>query len=248
MTLHETIQYIENKHTQEFIPIDEFDNTKNGFIEKLNPKFLYRGEKIYNDTKSNYHRNEITQDETNFILDLSKALYIENFGEVNPTSIEYQSQIDNIGAILQHYGFSIMWLDFTESIEIAAFFASYKNNSGKGRIWVSETNKLIENDIKIYKLNSPIARRPIRQKAYALRMFDDYSDFQNNQFYNSFSYNFELTDDDKLIYNNRYLLDTSDDPISDFIIEYIDANPTSNTLLMKKLETIKENLKTNQIS
>jgi len=247
MNLEQTVKNIRSIHKQAFIPLNEFDYIKNAFVEKLNPKYLFRGEKIYPTTKSNYHRNPIKCAEQEYILNISDALYKEFIGEIDKESPEYNPNIIQIGAILQHYGFSIMWLDFTESIEVAAFFASYKNNSGKGRIWVTETKELIEQNHHIYKLEFQRAVRPERQKAYALRMYDDCPDFQNNQFFNSVRYDFDLTDDDLIKFDNQILLNTLEDTISDFIIQHIESHRIENERIMERLVSIQDALKSKRI-
>jgi hypothetical protein len=135
-----------------------------------------------------------------------------------------------------------MRLDFTEDVKIAAFFASYKNKTGKGRIWVIETKSIIENEMIFKQLESNVAKRPFVQKAYALRMFDDKPDFQNSEHFNSIKIDFDITEEDIIHFENRNLLSTSSDPISDFIIDYIKNNTIENKNLMSLLLKIKNEL------
>lgn len=244
MNLKEVVEYINKNYQQIDVLLREKDYVQNDFFEKPNPKYLFRGEKIYPTTKSNYHRNPITNAEQKYILNISCDLYQELNGRIDQTSTEYIPNINQIGAILQHYGFSIMWLDFTEDVRIAAFFASYKNETGKGRIWIIETKSIIENEM-IFKLESNVAKRPSIQKAYALRMFDDKPDFQNPEHFNSIKIDFDLTKEDIKHFENKVLLSTSSDQISDFIIHYIENNTVDDRNLMNILLKIKNELKNN---
>ena len=73
-----TVDHIKTEFSQKSILLKEFDYNLNEFIAKVNPKYLYRGEKIYPTTKSNYHRLAITNSErdelNNYILDISISM------------------------------------------------------------------------------------------------------------------------------------------------------------------------------
>ena len=220
MNLIEAVSYINLKYKQELIPLKEMNYSINRFILKQNPKFLYRGEKIYPTTRSNYHRLKISGNDLialqSFILDISVEIVDKYFG--------------------------IMWLDLTESPEVAAFFASFNNGSGKGRIWIAQTQKLIENGERIFKLDGTFARRPALQKAYALEMSDIKPDLQNRLHFPIEQINFEVTAEDRLYFENQSLLSTKDDDVSDFIIDFIIRYKSLNEDLNSRLIAIKNDL------
>jgi hypothetical protein len=246
MNLIEAVSYINLKYKQELIPLKEMNYSINRFILKQNPKFLYRGEKIYPTTRSNYHRLKISGNDLialqSFILDISVEIVDKYFGIVDRNHPEYWPRIYKAGAFLQHYGFPIMWLDLTESPEVAAFFASFNNGSGKGRIWIAQTQKLIENGERIFKLDGTFARRPALQKAYALEMSDIKPDLQNRLHFPIEQINFEVTAEDRLYFENQSLLSTKDDDVSDFIIDFIIRYKSLNEDLNSRLIAIKNDL------
>lgn len=250
MNLKEAIVYINKKYQQRDILIREMDYAQNNFIEKPNPKYLFRGEKIYPTTKSFYHRLPLNDKERmalcEYIISLSSCLMEKYFGLVPESDIRYWPNINHVGDFLQHYGFPIMRLDFTVDVEIAAFFASYRNNKGKGRIWVIETKSIIENEMVFKQLKSKFTKRPVVQKAYALRMYDDKPDFQNLEHFNAVKIDFDITAEDIIHFENKNLLSTSSDPISDFIIDYIENNTVEDRSLMEILTKIKNELKDNK--
>lgn len=53
--LKSIINHIKNQYPQESILLREYDTALNSFIGKFNPKYLFRGVRIYPSTKSNYH-------------------------------------------------------------------------------------------------------------------------------------------------------------------------------------------------
>jgi len=238
-TLKLTVDCIKNKYYREF--------------EKENPKYLFRGENcLYTSTKSNYHRLTISDLErkelVKYMQDLSIAIfdkffYSDKFLFIDTkTDLEYKQLIIEIGAWLQHYGFYLQWLDFTSEVDVAAFFASYKNNTGKGRIWIAETQFLIGNNEQIFKLDKSFAKRPSIQNAYALKMEDNYPDFQNTEHFKALKFDFDVSDEDKRIFNNKELLCTANDEISDFIIDYIELKKSNNEHIAKMLSNIRKDL------
>ena len=118
MNLFETVNHIKTEFKQEYISMNEFDYAQNKFVHLPNPKFLFRGEGIYPTTKSNYHRllarnSSVTDDLTTFVIDLS--IHLMNFlhPNIDISSLTYNPVRNNIIGLIQHYGFPIMFLDFT---------------------------------------------------------------------------------------------------------------------------------------
>lgn len=247
MTLSETINFIKLNFKQTYIPISQYDYELNSFFPKLNPKYLFRGEFIYPSTKSSYHRLIETnppylQELNHYTIDLAIFLLKLFHPKLVSNSLEYKYARNEVGGYLQHYGFPIMNLDFTKNIDVAAFFASYKNNLLEGQICVVETEALISNNYEIIKLCNSRAKRPILQEAYSIRMYNDKPDLKEADSLNSKWFRFTLTESDKLQFENKQLLSTSDDIISEIIIKYIQDNKPKDKLLAEKLNEIKHEL------
>lgn len=236
MTLKETVKQIKEMYNQEFILLNEFDYLNGIHVAKQNPKYLFRGEQIYDTTKSNYHRlinnPSINLEEIQkYVLDLSIYLVLHIKPDIDPSKPDYCPTINEITGYLQHYGFPIMYLDFTQNIDIAAFFSSYNNQIGKGRICVVRTSDLIKNEERILKLTYSLAKRPILQEAFALKMYNDKPDLKNQNHFNTMWFDFEVTTDDILSYSNRHLLSTQNDFICDLILTYINDNKSDNKII-----------------
>lgn len=243
MNLFETVNHIKTEFKQEYISMNEFDYAQNKFVHLPNPKFLFRGEGIYPTTKSNYHRllarnSSVTDDLTTFVIDLS--IHLMNFlhPNIDISSLTYNPVRNNIIGLIQHYGFPIMFLDFTENVDVAAFFASHNNVSKKGRICIIETKEIIKNNEKFIKLTNSSAKRPVLQEAFALRMFDDKPDLKNTMHFKTVWLDFDITENDINIFSNKKILSTRGDKISDLITSYIQTNPTTNSSLNTLLQEI----------
>ena len=246
-TLNQLVKYIKEKYPQKLILIPE-SNYNTDFKERLNPKYLFRGEKVYPTTTSSFIRLKLNKKDENklaqYILDLGIALIKRYFKIVNKSDAKYWPYIYLTQDILQHYGFPLRRLDFTEDIEIAAFFASHNNTKG-GRIWIIETKKLIKNKEEVFKqINNTYAKRPSLQKAYAIRMYDDKPDLQNQSDFDTMKFDFKYNEKDAIEFTNKYnyLLSTKNDEISDYLINYINNNKITNEIVMRKLEEIKNEL------
>jgi hypothetical protein len=250
MNLVEAVEHIKTDYPQELISIPERDYRGNVFLPKPNSKYLYRGEKIYPTTKSNYHRLILNEKERNelhkYLLDLSVDLTEHFIGIVRNTDPSYESNLYKVGSFLQHYGFPIMWLDFTDSIEVAAFFASFNNHIGKGRIWIVETEKLTKKGEIIYKLDGTRSRRPSLQKAFALRMYDDKPDLQNPDHFETTQRIFDVLESDIKHFDNKKLLSTKGDVMSERIIDFIKKHSVYNPELKKIIESIRDDLSIKQ--
>lgn len=169
-SLTDIVSDINNEYVQERVLLDEFDYIKNDFVSKPNPKYLFRGENdFYPETKSNYDRvRGFAQSDYeslySYLLDLSVYLARNYFNIYDPSDPRYKPTIIELGGFLQHYGFPLHWLDLTQNLNVAAFFAVYKNQSTRGRIGIIETSSLTENGIQILKLTNSMARRPVNKK------------------------------------------------------------------------------------
>lgn len=245
-TLRFKFDEINKNYSQEIVNLREYDYHNKTFILKPNPKFLFRGEMIFLNTKSRFHRLAFSSSEKemlkNYVLDLSAEIFHRFFGSIIIGSEKYKSKLIQIGAFLQHYGFPLMWLDFTDKMEVAAFFATYQNDMGMGRIWIVKTSSLIDNNEMIFKLDGSFARRPTLQNAYALRMFDDKPDFQNSNHFKSVYYDFIASKEDIDFFEDKSLLNTEFDKISDFIIDYCNSRIIKNKNLKEYLMNIKSDL------
>lgn len=250
MNLTELIDYLNNEFKQEEIPLDEFDYQNNCFNKKPNPKYLYRGENdFYSATKSNYHRLLDSCFFTNsqlflfndYIVRLLIDLMANHLQLVGRDDPNHYPCINEAGGYLQHYGFPIMWLDFTSDINIAAFFASYKNQNRQGRICVTETTNLL-NENQIFKLDKSIAKRPTLQKAFALRMFDEKPDLKRANDFVTRWYEFNLTESDLTFQKNDYLLSTKGDRICETILNYIENNKINDSKIQEYINIIKTDL------
>lgn len=90
-----------------------------------------------------------------------------------------------------------MRLDSREDVDVAAFFACYKNNTEKGRIWIVKTKTLIIRNEAVFKsLDNKFANRASIQKAFALRMLNDKPNLQNPAHFENTHLDFDLTRDD----------------------------------------------------
>ncbi len=249
-SLQLAVEQIKKDFPQKPVLLREYNYNSKVFDEKPNPKYLFRGEEIYQTTRSNYHRLTISDIEDQklreYIFKLSFSLMPIIKKDFNLDTLDindpnYKRLTNQVGAFLQHYGFPIVWLDFTEDIEIAAFFTSYKNNTGKGRIWIVETQNLIKTGEKIIKLDGTVAKRPTLQKAYALMMPNAKPDFQNPKHFKAEKIEFNISADDVKYFDKKHLLYTDSDEISDFIINYIEQNEDND--LKELLFKIKNGLK-----
>ena len=250
MTLTDLVTHISLKFPQINLLIDELDYMSNNFNKKSNTKYLFRGENdVYPATKSNYHRliesskfDKVQLEAlNNYILDLSIHLNKMFFQILDRNDPRYHPVIIEVGGFLQHYGFPIMWLDFTSDINIAAFFASYKNVTKKGRICVIETSNVTK-DNQLFKLNKSFARRPSIQKAFALRMYNDNQDLKDSIGFKTNWFDFELTESDMDFQKNESILSTENDNISSSIITYLEANRLSDKDVQEYLDNIKSDL------
>jgi len=251
MNLTDLVKHINSKFPQIDLLMDEFDYMSNDFKKKLNPKYLFRGENdLYSTTKSNYHRliesskfdNIQLETLNNYIQNLSIHLIKKYFQLVDRNDPKYRPIILEVGGFLQHYGFPIMWLDFTSDINIAAFFASYKNVSRKGRIYVIELNDFLVNN-QFFKLDKSFAKRPYIQKAFALRMYDDKQDLKDSNNFNTNWFDFKLIESDLDFQKNKSILSTENDGISNSIITYIDKNRLFDKKVQEYIDNIKSELK-----
>lgn len=247
MNLLETVNHIKTEFKQEFIPMNEFDYAQNKFVHLPNPKFLFRGEGIYPTTKSNYHRLldkniEYIGELQNYMLDLSINLIQTLYPEINRDNPNYFPLINEISGFLQHYGFPLIYLDFTQNVDISAFFASHNNTDKKGRICVIETNDILIDGGKFIKLTNSYAKRPVLQEAFALKMFDDRPDFKNTTHFKTVWLEFDITENDINIFSNKKLLSTRGDKISDLVMSYIKTNSSDNSLLNTLLQEIYSDL------
>ncbi len=73
-------------------------------------------------------------------------------------------------------------------------------------------------------------------------MFDDKPDLQNQAHFNSKKIEFEVTKTDIRHFENKALLSTSSDQISDLIIDFINQYKTKDASLMNKLLLIRKDL------
>jgi hypothetical protein len=247
MNLKEVVAHIKERYVQEEVLLNQFDYQQNQFYAKPNPKYLFRGEQIFPSTKSAYHRlkenapqflNEITT----YSLDLATHLMFSIFPNIRNSDNNYQPVIDLIGAYLQHYGFPIMYLDFTQNVNVAAFFATFNNTLGQGRICVIETSTLVDNGECILKLSDNNANRPRLQEAFALRMYDDKPDLKNSNHFKTHWIEFTINESDIKEFSNPKLLSTKNDIISDLIISYLITHSSTNRNLMVWLEKLLNDL------
>jgi len=246
--LTDIVSDISNLYVQNHILLNEFDYIKNEFISKPNPTYLFRGENdFYPETKSNLDRvkgfDKVDYETLySYLLDLSEFLARKYFNIYDPTDPRYKPTIIELGGFLLHYGFPLHWLDLTQNLNIAAFFAVYKNKSARGRIGIVETSSLTENGIQIFKLTNSMARRPNIQEAYAIKIFDDVNDFKNSAHYSVNWYEFVVTQNDSLKFNTTNLLSTKGDIICNAIVSYIKINPSKNQKIQAMLNDIQYNL------
>ncbi len=247
MNLKEVVTYIKARYIQEEVLLRQFDYHQDQFYLKPNPKYLFRGEQKYPSTKSSYHRlidNEpkLVSELTNFSLSLSTYLLQYLYPNISRSNSNYWPTINELGTYLQHYGFPVMFLDFTQNINIAAFFASHNNDSQSGRICILETSTLLDSNEYILKLSNSNAQRPKQQEAFSLRMFDDKPDLKNSDHFKTVWIDFDLAQTDVIEFSNPKLLSTKGDKISDLIISYLNNHKPTSKSLMLRLESLRNDL------
>lgn len=248
MNLIDATDLINKSFKQEYVLLDQWDYKLEQFVLRKNPKFLFRGEdSLYPSMMSTYHRMAFMTNPTKtelfyYMSDLSAKL-IGRFSRVVPKSdVGYKPLLNQAHAVMQHYGFPIRWLDFTENSAIAAFFASHLNTSGKGRIWVISLQQIITAGAEFYRLSDSFAIRSKIQQGWALNMEDEMPNLREIKKYTLKEVNFNVTKNDINFFGNPKLLSTLNDLVSDFIINYLTIINVVNENVKYIFSRIKDNL------
>ena len=249
MNLIDVVGKLSNETKSNLVSLPEWDYELGSFVNKNNPRFLYRGENaIYPSSMASFHRiRPLTTDQSlkalcYYMADLTSFLIDEFLKVVSKANKWYEPRLNQGQAFMQHYGFPVRWIDFTESISVAAYFASLSNTSGKGRIWIIDTKKMVESGYSIYKLQGSNSKRPNLQKAWSIYMPDDKPDLQIANHYPARQITFDVTKNDINYFDNKSLLNTNGDKMCDFIIDYIQSNPATIEFVQNAVSKIKSQL------
>lgn len=249
MTLREAVDFVNKHYPQELIEFRDFNLTSKAFESKRYPRFLFRGERsiLWKETKSTFSRNNLGNnlifEEVNYWLTgrhlisteiiNNYALYFflrEQFWHISVVQkTQPDIQIDlSIASFLQHYGFDTSFVDLTSCILVAAFFASSRAKAkDQGQILVLPSEKL---EGRIFDLTLEAANRPKRQKAFSIQVPEHY-DLKSEgvkSILNPVWINFELTEEDKMYFDDPNLLSTKEDQVASAIIDWFETHVNGN--------------------
>lgn len=205
------------------MPLKHVDYREAVPIFRTGPRYLFRGERDwYPDTYSSKDRlsriRGFSEEEVFDFVDCASTivsyLALRIFHRIPPQSTpEYQELINELRSWVQHYEVPVMSIDVSSDIEVAAFFASYGNTSGRGRLFVGETSRLIPGG-NLLRMDEGYCPRARRQKAYAVRMWDDRPNLQAEGDYPLKKYDFVLADSDRKFADRMDLLSTKGDVLA----------------------------------
>ena len=231
MTLKESFEFIKKKFPQQNILLPEFDYHSGMMINKLNPKYLFRGEsKLYSSTISFFERlikeKRFNDEQWKIIKEtiLNVSVHLtEKFHQLLARGVPGRGAvITALAGYMQHYGFPIARLDFTSDISVAAFFAAKGCNVGdRGKLCAIELSEWINENRLFEKLDGSLAKRPREQNAFSLTI-NPIDNFDLKKTSKVFWIEFEFHKEDSIFFTMKNYLSTMDDKIAIEIIEYLE--------------------------
>ena len=207
------------------------------FVVDEAPAYLYRGESYSYPTTPSFMRRM----KTNPALPTDVKDVIEEVARRVDEGMQDMLELEPMlsAGFLQHYGIPTELLDVTDSLDVAAYFASGKEVGKKGLICVFPLDVVSQNSIVIDLRNHPGAIRPLRQSAWAL-WNKQHIDIKSQDCIEQLQlkwFSFELQNKDILKYHktNDDLLDARTDPVAGMIQFLIDNMPKMDDCAAKWL-------------
>jgi hypothetical protein len=189
----------------------------------LEHTFLFRGEKeCYPNTESRQCRlqtdRELTEADRTQILTITERLEagLQN-GFIEQTKV-FRAPLCRATHFLQHYGLPTQFIDFSATIETAAFFAAAGKIGEVGTIAVMETRKAKRTGELFGLCRDAFAERARRQSAYSFAPWK-FGDLKADAAIREhgiqwFTFTLRKTDRDLFFSCQSQLLDLSNDPVA----------------------------------
>ena len=249
MTLTELVDSLVCSYSQEEVMLKHVEYGPDLPVFKKAPKYLFRGERdFYPETLSSKDRLvSLTTEQMVEFLDCASTFVAElAIDVIRPLpqigSPDRKSMLNEVHSWVQHYGVPVMSVDLTADLHVAAFFASSENTSGRGRIGIVETRKLIDGH-QLLQMDRGFCPRARNQRGYALRMWDEQPDLKDTTVYPVKWYEFEMRPSDHVFAERADLMAPTDDWLLDHVLVHLRRIRATDRGVQELFDSIRLKLK-----